>query len=101
MKNNNNKVLLMLVFGLIVPSVYAEESIEKATSAKAACEELSEESLSEMGLSPKHWQGLVNQSNQGFSVEGQWKTSNGKYFVECEVGFAQTIDDVEVSIIKA
>lgn len=105
MKNNNN-ISLAVLFTVVVLNGFsgakavAGSTIDHVDKAVAACKELSEESLSEMGLAPHSWRAETNNQSNGFSVEGSWQTKNGKYIVECEIGFGKSFDDVDVNITK-
>ena len=104
--NKNNNISLVTLFSVTFFSlissanVVADAVIDRADKAEAACKELSEESLTEMGLEPHSWHAESSNDSRGFAIEGRWQTKNGTYRVECEVGFGQTFDDVEVSISK-
>ncbi len=102
MKLINNKISLIICWTslLISAQTLAATVIDRSDKAQQACEELSKESLDEMGLGPTNWRSHSSSDSGGFSVEGQWQTKNGVYIVECEVGFNQTIDQVELKIIK-
>jgi len=101
-----NKVVVFAgcwLFIFIFLSVRAdadEGTIVRAEQAEQACRELSQEYLLETGLSLSRWRVETVHSSQGFAVEGLWQSGNGSYWVECNVGFGGSIDDVDITISK-
>ena len=94
---------LLFIFSISMLSVSVDAQdlvIERGDKAQQACKELSAESLSEVESTLKEWRAQSVNYSDGFAVEGQWQTDNGRYWVECNVSFGGTINDIELTITK-
>jgi len=91
----------LLIFIFLSIGLNANEvTIVRAEQAELACRDLSEEYLMETGVSLNRWRVETVHSSQGFAVEGLWQSGNGRYWVECNVGFGTLIDDIDITISK-
>jgi|GEM_PF-2608860 len=96
-----NGTFWLLIVTFLSFKVYGDElRVVRANQAEQACYELSQEYLLEIGLSLSRWRVETVHHSRGFSVEGLWHSSNGRYWVECNIGFNSKVEHIELTISK-